>query len=406
MERRDILRWTGAVSALAVAGCVSTGDDDSAGPGDSSDDTPSDTPDGTPESDADTDTPGSETSDGTPTDDGPATPEQTPVEAVEMFFGAFGDGDVEGVRALLHEDSEMELTNEDIAGGESRGFSVMRTLVVEDGAGTAVVEVLVGSDQSEMDRAATALRMELRLVDGAWKVFSWGPAVEEIAPRAQFETSTTDGTLEITHDGGDNIPATELYLRGEGLKATGSWQELGGTSEDGTVTAGDTLSVGLADEYSVALLWDDGEVAVTLFGASGASESATPEGGDGCPDEDLPTTEAPDDVEAFLADARGYQGLVDWTGKESVTVEVGACEDGLSFYPAAVQVDPGTTVRWLWTGQGGAHNVVAESGDFESEIIAEKGETFERTFEESGTSLYYCAPHRALGMKGAVVVTE
>jgi halocyanin-like protein len=78
----------------------------------------------------------------------------------------------------------------------------------------------------------------------------------------------------------------------------------------------------------------------------------------------------------------------------------------LSFWPAAAQVDPGTTVTWQWTGRGGGHNVVAESGEFETDIYMEDGATFEHTFEESGTYLYYCAPHRPIGMKGAIVVDE
>jgi len=126
-------------------------------------------------------------------------------------------------------------------------------------------------------------RIELRSNDGEWKLWSWSGAIEEIAPRARFDTSTRNGTLEITHVEGNHIPADELYVRGEGLEATGSWE---------------------------------------------------------------------------------------------------------------------------WTGRGGGHNIVAESGEFETDIYMEDGATFEHTFEESGTYLYYCAPHRPIGMKGAIVVDE
>ncbi|MFT4923050.1 MAG: nitrite reductase (NO-forming), partial [Haloarculaceae archaeon] len=30
--------------------------------------------------------------------------------------------------------------------------------------------------------------------------------------------------------------------------------------------------------------------------------------------------------------------------------------------------------------------------------------TFEQTFDSSGVVLYYCAPHRTLGMRGAIIV--
>jgi halocyanin-like protein len=109
----------------------------------------------------------------------------------------------------------------------------------------------------------------------------------------------------------------------------------------------------------------------------------------------------------WLSDVTNYSEVVDQTGNSEVTVEVGVDANGgaFGFGPAAVQVDPGTTVVWEWNGAGGQHNVVAESGgEFESETVTEAGFTFEQTFEEEGVVQYYCQPHRSLGMKGVVVV--
>ncbi|QZX99278.1 halocyanin domain-containing protein [Halobaculum rubrum] len=101
-----------------------------------------------------------------------------------------------------------------------------------------------------------------------------------------------------------------------------------------------------------------------------------------------------------------YDGVVDETGSDAVTVEVGTEANGgyYGFGPAAVRVSAGTTVTWEWTGQGASHNVVAEDGSFESELVAEEGHTFTHTFESAGTSKYVCVPHETLGMKGVVVV--
>jgi len=101
-----------------------------------------------------------------------------------------------------------------------------------------------------------------------------------------------------------------------------------------------------------------------------------------------------------------FDGVVDRTGRDEVTVEVGVQNgDGpYGFGPAAVRVSPGTTVTWEWNGEGGSHNVVHTDGAFESELVAEAGHTFSYTFETEGTYEYYCSPHEALGMKGAVVV--
>ncbi|WP_338739604.1 halocyanin domain-containing protein [Haloplanus salilacus] len=113
--------------------------------------------------------------------------------------------------------------------------------------------------------------------------------------------------------------------------------------------------------------------------------------------------------DGWLSNVGNYEGLVDETGSDEVTVEVGV-EQGsgaFGFGPAAVQVDPGTTVVWEWTGNGGVHNVAAEEGaDFSSENSQEAGFTFEQTFEESGVVKYFCQPHRALEMKGVVVVGD
>jgi halocyanin-like protein len=110
-----------------------------------------------------------------------------------------------------------------------------------------------------------------------------------------------------------------------------------------------------------------------------------------------------------MSDVGNYDGVVDQTGSGEVTVTVGAEGNGgnFAFGPAAVQVDPGTTVVWEWNGEGGQHNVVTEEGgDFESELSSEAGFTFEQTLEEEGVIKYFCQPHRALGMKAVVVVGD
>jgi halocyanin-like protein len=104
----------------------------------------------------------------------------------------------------------------------------------------------------------------------------------------------------------------------------------------------------------------------------------------------------------------GYQDL---RGQSEVTVDVGASGNGgaLAFAPAGIWVDPGTTVVWEWTGEGGGHNVIAEEGPASLDSgapVAEAGTTFEHTFSEgeAGITKYYCSPHQSLGMLGAVAV--
>jgi halocyanin-like protein len=113
------------------------------------------------------------------------------------------------------------------------------------------------------------------------------------------------------------------------------------------------------------------------------------------------------DFDGYLSDVANYDGTVaDGTGRDSVTVAVGAQGNGggFAFDPPAVKVDPGTTVVWEWTGAGGQHNVVENSGAFGSELVVEEGFTYEQSFESEGVVKYYCRPHQTLGMKGVVVV--
>jgi halocyanin-like protein len=75
-----------------------------------------------------------------------------------------------------------------------------------------------------------------------------------------------------------------------------------------------------------------------------------------------------------------------------------------AFDPPALRVSTGTTVVWERTGQGAQHNVVDEGGAFESELSAAEGVTVHHDFASSGTVRHACTPHRALGMKGVVIV--
>lgn len=122
---------------------------------------------------------------------------------------------------------------------------------------------------------------------------------------------------------------------------------------------------------------------------------------------------APDDVDAYLSDnnANLYDGTIDdETGQGEITIMNGDGPDGLSFNPAAVRIDAGTTVTWEWTGRGGAHNAVSQDeSDFEfasdgGDLVDDEGHTWSYTFEEAGTALYHCQAHTAQGQHGAIVV--
>lgn len=113
-------------------------------------------------------------------------------------------------------------------------------------------------------------------------------------------------------------------------------------------------------------------------------------------------------VDMWMRDVQNFEGTVtDRTGSSTATITVGAEANGgaFGFAPPVMRISTGTTVKFEWTGDGGAHNVVFENADIHSgEVVAESGFHFEHTFGESGTYRYSCQPHQAIGQKGAIIV--
>ena len=133
----------------------------------------------------------------------------------------------------------------------------------------------------------------------------------------------------------------------------------------------------------------------------------------------------------FLRTVAGAGGVAATTdaaaaqeGQQSTTV---AMTDDLVYEPSTVSVAPGSTVVWENVGSIG-HTVTAysdeipegatyfASGGFDSEQAARSGypdqgviaggETYEHTFETTGSFGYFCIPHESAGMVGTVEVTE
>lgn len=114
-----------------------------------------------------------------------------------------------------------------------------------------------------------------------------------------------------------------------------------------------------------------------------------------------------------------YEGTVDMRDRESweeVIIEVGAGPDGMEFDPPAVLVNPAQSITFVWTGEGGSHDTVEETGLWTSDLVDEAGYEFPLNWEtlatsetrltETGVHRYVCTPHENVGMKGAIVVGE
>lgn len=143
----------------------------------------------------------------------------------------------------------------------------------------------------------------------------------------------------------------------------------------------------------------EGAMRAAMDGSNAASGDGKPPGGI------LEGLSLTGETKQWLRGARGVDAVEDRTGRNEVVVEVGS-GDGLQYGPAAVRVDPGTTVRWRWTGKGGLHNVVFANAEISTSLKGEEGATFSYTFDEPGEYRYECTLHAGIGMRGAVLVAE
>lgn len=156
-------------------------------------------------------------------------------------------------------------------------------------------------------------------------------------------------------------------------------------------------------------------LAVGLAGCSGGSSDGGDDNGNegGGDDGDGGTSAAEQRVADYLnedpTDGTFDGSFADETGADEVTVTVGADGNGAdyAYAPSALRISTGTTVSFEWTEGGSLHNVVSEENadfSFDSGETKREGDPFVQSFDESGVALYFCSPHRALGMKGGIVV--
>ncbi|WP_336326895.1 halocyanin domain-containing protein [Halovenus sp. HT40] len=236
-------------------------------------------------------------------------------------------------------------------------------------------------------------------------------------------------SVEITVGGGENGLAFDppVVQVAPGTQVTWRWSGDGGAHNvlamepEGAFDSGDpvaeqetTYSATFEEEgnylYACQPHRAIGMWGAVVVGEGGEAEPNGTNDGDSEPPEpdyDGPAAKADEYLEDN--DAQQYDGeFTDFTGQDSVTISVGGGESGLSFDPPAVIVDPGTEIVWEWTGEGGAHNVVSaeeSASKFDSgEIVQSETRTYTTVVEETGAYLYYCTPHQAVGMHGAIVV--
>lgn len=77
-----------------------------------------------------------------------------------------------------------------------------------------------------------------------------------------------------------------------------------------------------------------------------------------------------------------------------------------SYDPKTVTINPGDTVRWVFSGSTLIHTVTARDGSFDSgAIFTAPGASYQRRFDTAGTYEYSCQAHsQCCLMRGSVRV--
>lgn len=193
--------------------------------------------------------------------------------AGETFEGGVGEGMGYHVgeaetrvraAALFAEGSADRSAMADWAGDAEAFLGGEPTLRTEGRAVTATATVPTG-DVTEFPAAFPGPDIEREGDSGGPPNVAFGFAYEP--------TGDGVGLLTVTHDGGETVPGEAIQIRGSGFAAVdgadqtepGRWQGSAGGEGDALV-AGDSVAVGVASDYEIAVVWrpSDSDRSATL----------------------------------------------------------------------------------------------------------------------------------------------
>lgn len=264
VRRRKLLEATGTAIAVGIAGC-------------NSENAESPTPTTTKESDID--------------------PElRTPITE---FWAAFNDEDAQDFIDAYHPNSPYVPSREDISFGNE--VSANNFTLVERSSDSATVQVnaTVRKDSGENEQVVHTY--ELRPNDGEWDIYIFvvgselpdtgtetSDDTDTEAPSVSFQTDyqenltegTATGILTMAHDGGDNLNASNIYIRGNGIVAvegatpdvTSPNTQWAAATGDQEVFAGGSITVGVEADFDIYIVWESSGMSSVLATSSGSTE--------------------------------------------------------------------------------------------------------------------------------------
>ncbi|WP_302082449.1 type IV pilin N-terminal domain-containing protein [Salinibaculum rarum] len=103
-------------------------------------------------------------------------------------------------------------------------------------------------------------------------VLGLGPGEAQPQATFTFDGPNSSNIVTVTHDSGDSIKPSELYIRGNNNN-NGNWTDSNGgpngtvSASDSEVTSGNSAYVnvtGKVSNYDIRVVWDNGENSATL----------------------------------------------------------------------------------------------------------------------------------------------
>jgi hypothetical protein len=237
----------------------------------------------------------SESPDSTATEESSVDPElRTPITE---FVAAFENEDKRGVIDSYHPDAPSIPSRDNIYFPDRITLDSLN--VVEQSSDAAVVRANLTLTDDSGDSEQVVHTYELRPNDGEWDIYYFVVGTEipdtdtdtggdtessrtpSVVFQKEYQESKTEGSttgiLTITHASGETLRGSNVYIRGSGIVAVEGatpdvtsrntqWTSATGTEE---ITAGESVTVGVENDFEISVVWESGETSETLTTSSG-----------------------------------------------------------------------------------------------------------------------------------------
>jgi hypothetical protein len=214
------------------------------------------------------------------------------------FVAAFNDEDKQAIIDAYHPNSSYVPERDNIYFPQSLTLDDLQVVERSDESAVVQADVTLTDDSGETEQVVHTY--ELRPNDGEWDIYifvvgseipdtgtetSGEPATEapSVAFQMDYENGQgggTTGLLTITHTSGETLTASSIFVRGSGITAVDgaspdvtspntSWATATGAQE---ITAGDSVTVGVREDYDVSVVWESTDSSAVLTTSSGPAQ--------------------------------------------------------------------------------------------------------------------------------------